>query len=168
VRERALEAAPRLDRRADDDELCSALGCHTGDLVAKQPGPSADDLAPRAHAVGRRHRSGRVQAVAQAAQLAVEIRVERQLPLDEERRDENDPRAAIGGQPAREVERVLRLLPLEERHDDRPVADRPRPARQPPRAAMDEPEVDPQSHLMTWYGTDARMTCFSKRSSRLT
>ena len=37
--------------------------------------------------------------------------VERQLPLDHERRDEDDPGTAVGSEPAGEIERVLRLLP---------------------------------------------------------
>ena len=56
----------------------------------------------------------------------VEARVERQLAVDDEWRDEHYASAPVGGKAAREVERVLRLLPLEQRHDDRPVADRPR------------------------------------------
>ena len=145
AREGVLEAAPRLDRSADDDELGAALVRHARDLLAEQTGARADDLAPHADAVRRRDRRGRVEPVAQRAQLCVEACVERQLPLDEERRDEHDPRAALRGEPAREIERVLRLLPLEQRHDDRPIADRARPARKPPCAAMQEANVG-ESH----------------------
>jgi hypothetical protein len=78
----------------------------------------------------------------------METCVERQLPLDEERRDEDDPRAAFRGEPAREIERVLRLLALEQRHDDRPVTDRTGPARKPPRAMVEDVDVgESQSHL---------------------
>ena len=145
MRERAPEAAPRLDRSADDDELGAALVRDARDLLAEQTGARADDLAPHADAVRPRDRRGRVEPVAQRAQLFVEACVERQLPLDEERRDENDPRAAVGGEPAREIERVLRLLPLEQRHDDRPIADRAGPARKPPRSTMQDADVG-QSH----------------------
>jgi hypothetical protein len=141
VRERVLEATPRLDRRADDDELGAALIRHARDLLAQQAGARADDLAPGADAVRSRDGRGQVEPVAQRAQLVVEPRVERQLPLDEERCNENDPRAAVSGEPAGEIERVLRLLPLEQRHDNRPVADRARAARQPPSVVMEPAEV---------------------------
>jgi hypothetical protein len=150
VRERALEASPRVDRRADDDELSAALGRHAPDFLAEQTGACPDDLAPHADAVRRCDRCGRVEPFAQRAHLFVEARVERQLPLDKERRHENDPRAAVRGEPASEIERVLRLLSLEERYDDRPIADRTGPTRKPPRAAMHQSEVDGQSHRITW------------------
>ena len=82
----------------------------------------------------------------QLPELRVEPGVERQLAVDDERRDEHDPCAAVGGEPAREIERVLRLLPREKRHDDRPIRDGLRPARQPPRAAIDGADVG-QLHL---------------------
>ena len=167
MRERALEAASRLDRSADDDELGSALCRHARDFLAEQAGASADDLAPHTDAVGRRDRRGRVKPITQRAQLFIEACVERQLSLDEERRDENDSRAALRGEPAREIERVVRLLLFQQRHDDRPIGDGAGPPRKPPRVAMHESEIDAQSHRITWYGTDARMTCLSKRSSRL-
>jgi hypothetical protein len=140
VRERALETAPRFDRRADDDELGAALVRDARDFLPEEPRACADDLAPDADAVRRRDCCGRFEPTAQLAELVDEARVERQLPLDEERRDENDPRAAFGGEPAREVERVIRLFSFEQRHDDRPVADRPGATRKPARPA--EMEVD--------------------------
>jgi hypothetical protein len=39
----------------------------------------------------------------------IEVRVERQLLRHHQRRDEHDARAAVGSEPAREVERVLGL-----------------------------------------------------------
>jgi hypothetical protein len=146
VRERALEAAPRLDRRAHDDELGATLVRHACDLLAEQPRARPDDLAPYADAVRSRDCRGRVEPVAQPALLAVEACVERQLPLDEERRDEDDPCAAVGREPAREIERLLRLLPLEQRHDDRPIADRTGPTREPPGAMVQQADVG-ESHL---------------------
>jgi hypothetical protein len=141
VREGTLEAAPRLDRSADDDELGAALVRDSRDLHAKQSGACADDLTPHADAIRRSDRRGGVEPLAQDAKLSVEARVEGQLALDEERSDENDPRMAIRGEPAREIECVLRLLPREQRHDDRAVTDRARATRQPPRAPMKEAKV---------------------------
>ncbi len=168
MRERVLEAAPRLDWRTDDDELGAALVRHTRDFISEQTRARPDDLAPPADAVRRRDRRGRVKPVAQHAQLLVEAGVERKLALDEERRDENDPRAAIGGEPAREIERVLRLLPLEQRHGDGPVGDGTCATRQPVGVATEPTDANAEPHRITWYGTDARITCRSKSSSRLT
>jgi hypothetical protein len=77
------------------------------------------------------------------------VRVQRQLALDDERRDEDDPRAAVRGEPAREVERVRGLLPIEQRHDDRAVGDRTRPAREVPNAAVEDRGVRPP-HRNSW------------------
>jgi hypothetical protein len=148
-RERALEATPRLDRSADDNKLRAALSRHARDFLTEQTGARADDFAPHANAVRRGDRRGRVEPIAERAHLVVKARVERQLPLDEERRDEHDARAAVSCEPAREIERVLRLLPLEQRHGDRPITDRPRPARQPPSAATEPPDVDAEPHRST-------------------
>ena len=145
MRERVLEAAPRLDRSADDDELGTALVRDARDLLTEQSGARADDLAPRTDAVRRRDGRGRVEPVAQRAQLSVETCVERQLSLDEERGDENDPRAAVRGEPAREIERVLRLLLLEQRHGDRPIADRTGPTCKPLGSTVQDADVG-QSH----------------------
>lgn len=141
MRERALETAPRLDRRADDDELGSALVRDPRDLLAKQTGARANDLAPHADAVRRRDRGRHVEPLTQRAQVAVEPRVERQLAIDEERRDEDDARVAVGGKPARQIERVLRFLLLEERHDDRAIADRACAAREHLGTATEEAKV---------------------------
>jgi hypothetical protein len=64
MRERVLEAAPRLDRRADDDELGAALVRHARDLLTEQAGTRADDLAAHADAVRRRDSSSRFEPVA--------------------------------------------------------------------------------------------------------
>jgi hypothetical protein len=95
------------------------------------------------------------------------MRVERQLALDDERRHEHDAGAAIGGEPAGEIERVLGLLPLEQWDDDAAVGDRAGPACDTPRPATQHPDVRPL-HRMSWYGTEARITCGSKSSSRFT
>jgi hypothetical protein len=63
------------------------------------------------------------------------VRRQGQLALDDERSDEDDARAAVGRETAREVDRVPGLLDLQQRHDDVPVRDRARPARQPSGAA---------------------------------
>jgi hypothetical protein len=141
LREGATEAAARLDRRAHDDELGAALLGDTRDLLAEQAGARPDELPPHADAVRARHRGRGVEPPAQRRQLAVEARLERQLPLDDERSDEDDPCAAIRGKPAREVEGVLRLLPLEEGDDDRPIGDRPRPAREAARLAVERADI---------------------------
>ena len=100
-------------------------------------------------------------------ELSVEVCVDRQLALDHGRRDEDDPRAAVGREAAREIESMLGLLPVEQRHDDAAIRDRARPAREATRPPTEEPEIrDP--HRMSWYGTEARITLGSTSSSRFT
>ena len=144
-----MEAAPRLDRRAHDDELRAALSRDARDLLAEAPGPRADDFPLDADAVGARDRFRRLEPLLEGGEAAVHVRVQRQLPLHHERSHEDDAGTAIGRKPAGEVERVLRLLAIEQRHDDRPVGDRARPARQAPRAAVEDVYVR-ELHLMSW------------------
>jgi hypothetical protein len=130
-----VEAATRLDGRADDHELCPALRRHARDILAEAPRPRADDLPPHPDAVRAGHGGRGLQPIPQCGQLFVEVCVQRQLALDDERRDEDDVRAPICREPAGEVEGVLRLLPLEQRHDDAPVGDRLGLQRKPPHPA---------------------------------
>jgi hypothetical protein len=162
-----VEAAPRLDGRADDDELGTTLGGDARDLLAETARACSDDLPAHADPVRARHRGGRLEPLLEAAELAVHVRVQRQFSLDEKRRDEDDARAAVGREPAGKVERVLRLFPVEQRHDDRAIGDRSRPAREAPGAAVEQPDVGPP-HRSSWYGTEARMTFGSTSSSRFT
>jgi hypothetical protein len=94
------------------------------------------------------------------------VRGERELALDDERRDEDDPRAAVGGEPAGEVERVLRLLPVEQRHDDAAVGERTGRAREAAGAVAQHMQVG-KPHFSSWYGTEARTTFGSKSRRRL-
>ena len=144
-----MEAAARLHRRADHDELGAALRGDLGDVLPEQPRARADDLPADCDAIRARDGGGGVEPVPYRPQLVVEVRVERQLALDDERGDEHDAGATVGGEPAREVERMLRLLPLEQRHDDAAVGDRARPAREAPRAAVQQPEIQAQPHRIT-------------------
>jgi hypothetical protein len=43
----------------------------------------------------------------------VEVSIERQLPVDEERRQQEDARATIGGKPTGQVQRVTGVLLVE-------------------------------------------------------
>jgi hypothetical protein len=161
-----VEAAPRLDRRADDDELGAALGRHPSDLLAEASRPRADDLPPDGDTVRARHRGCRLEPFPEARELSVEMRIDRQLALEDGGRDEDDPGSTVGGEPAGEVERVLGLLPVEQRHDDRAIRDRAGPAREAPGAAVEEVDVR-QLHFRSWYGTEARITFGSKSRRRL-
>jgi hypothetical protein len=161
------EPAPRLDGRADDDELRAAFGGNARNVLAEASRSRADDLAPNADAVGARHGRGGLDPLLQSGERAVHVRIERQLALDDERSDEDDLRTTVGGEPAGEVERVLRLLSVEQRHDDASVADRLRPSREPPSTPPECLDVRP-SHRISWYGTEARITCGSTINSRFT
>jgi hypothetical protein len=144
-----VEAAPRLDRRADDDELGAALGRDARDFLAEAPRPRADDLAPHRDAVRARHRGRRLQSLLQALELPVEVCIQRQLALEDGRGHEDDARAAIGRELAGEVERMLGLLAIEQRHDDGAIGDRARPACEAARAAVQEAYVR-QLHRISW------------------
>jgi len=102
-------------------------------LLAERALAGTDDDPAHADAVRVGDRGGVVEALAQLGE--VEVRVERQLLRDHERSDEHDARAAVGGQAAGEVERVLGLVAAEQRDDDVPVADRPRATREAAKAA---------------------------------
>jgi hypothetical protein len=69
------------------------------------------------------------------------VGIQGQLARNDERRDEDDPSAAIGGEPAGEIERVLRLLLLEQGHEDAPVGDRACPPRETACAAVERADV---------------------------
>jgi hypothetical protein len=144
-----VEAAPRLDGRPDDHELRSPLGGHPRDLLAEAAGSGTDDLPPYVDAVGARDRGRGLETPLEAHALSVEMRVERQLALEDGRGHEHDTGAAVGREAAGEVERVLGLLPVEQRHDDAAVGDRARPAREAPRAPAQQPEVR-HPHRISW------------------
>jgi hypothetical protein len=162
-----MEAAPRVDRRADDDELRPMLGGDANDVLAKAPRTGAHELATDADPVRASHRGGGFEPLLQAHQLPVEVGVERELPLEDGRRDEDDSRSAIGGKAAREVDCVRGLLPVEQRHEDAPVGDRPAPTPEAARPTTKRPGVR-QLHRISWYGTEARITFGSTSSRRLT
>ena len=162
-----MEPSPRLDRRADDDELRAAFRGDARNVLAEAPRPRANDLPPYSDAVGGRHGSRRLEPLLQGREPALEVRVQRQLALDDERRDEDDLGTAVGGEPAGEIERVLRLLLLEQRHDDAAVGDRARPTREAPRSASEHLDIG-ALHRSSWYGTEARITFGSTSSSRFT
>jgi hypothetical protein len=137
------EAPARLQRRSDDDELGTTLGGDACDRLAEATRPRAHDLAAHPDAVGRRDRGCELQPLLQLGERAVEMGVQRQLALEDGRSDEHDLRPAIGSEPAGEIERVLGLLPLEQRDHDRPVPDRLRPERDAPHPPPESPDVGP-------------------------
>jgi hypothetical protein len=144
-----VEAAPGLDRGADDDELRPALRGKPRHVLPEAPRARADDLPPHADAVRARHGSRGLEPLLQAAELSVETGIERQLACDDERRDEHDAGASIGREPAGELEGVLRLLPFEQGHEDAPIRDRLRPQHEVPRAPVEPPEIGPP-HRSSW------------------
>ena len=162
-----MKAAPRLDRRAHDDELGATLRGDAGDFLAEAARPRPDQLAPHADAVRGGHRGCRLEPLLQAAELPVEARIQGQLPLEDGRSDQNDPGTAIGSEAAGQVERVFRLLRVQQRHDDAPVGDGARPTRETPRPAPQQPDVR-EPHRTSGYGTEARITCGSTSRSRFT
>ena len=144
-----MDAATGLDRRADDDELGATLGSDARDLLPETSGPRANDLPPHADPVGGRHRGRGLEPLLQAHELPVEVCVDRQLALEHGRRDEDDPGTAVGSEPAGEIQGVLRLLPVEQRHDEGAIADRARPAREAARPTVEQVHVR-EPHRMSW------------------
>ena len=80
----------------------------------------SNDEARRRYPIRLGDRGRRSERSEERFLFAVEMRVERQLPRDDERRHQHDPRAPVGRQAAREIERMLGLVAAEERHDDAP------------------------------------------------
>ena len=91
-----------------------------GELLPQCAFARPHDHAPHPDAVRVGDCRRLVEALAQLREI--EVRVERQLLLDEERGDEDDAGAPVGGEAAGEVERVLRLGETEQRDDDVAVA----------------------------------------------
>jgi len=120
-----------------------------GNLPADPPHPGAYEPAPGPEPVGIRDRGRVIQPPAQLPRLGVEMGVERQLLRDEQRRDEDDAGAAVRRKPAGEVERVLRLLPTQQRHDDAPEARRGRPPHEAPDTAREAAEIE-ALHRSSW------------------
>jgi len=141
------------------------LGRDLGELMPERALSRADHLSMGRNAV-RLGDGGCVrERRAECLELAVEMRVERKLLRDDQRRDEYDVRQAVGRQAAGEIERMLRLGAPEERHDDAAVPDRGRAAGEAAGPSADTADVRPLHRI--WYGTLARMTPGSTRSSRL-
>jgi len=119
---------------------------HLGELAPEGALTGADDPSGGGDAV-RLGDGGCVrERGTERRDLAVEVRVERQLLRDDERRDEHDPRAPVCGEAAGEVERVLGLGAAEQRHDDAPVADRCRAACEPAGLATERSDARPAHH----------------------
>ncbi len=137
-----------------------------GEVAAESALARADDAPANTDAVRVGDGGRAVEGRPEPRDLLLEVRVERQLLRDDERRDEDDVRAAVGREPAREVDRVVGLGTPEERDDDAPVADRRGPPCEAARPSVRAAEIGPL-HRMTWYGTLARITSGSKRRSRL-
>ena len=118
-------------------------------LTAERALAGADDAPPCGDAVGLRDRRRLAEGAAKLLLLAAEVRVERQLLRHEQRRDQHDARAAVGGKAAGEIEGVLGLGTAEQRDDDVPVADGDGAAGQTLRAPADGQEVGPP-HRSSW------------------
>ena len=82
-----------------------------GDLLPEPAFARPHDHASHADAV--RVGDGRCLVEILAQLQEIEVRVQRQLLLDDERRDEDDAGAAVGREPAGEVEGVLSLRETE-------------------------------------------------------
>jgi len=136
-----VEAAPRLDGRAQHDELRAVVPRHLGELPPEGALACADDAPRGGHAVRLGDRRGVRECAAEVFRFGVEVRVQRKLLGDDERRDEHDPRAAVRREAAGEIERMLGLGAAEERHDDAAVPDRRRAPGEAVRLPAERAEV---------------------------
>jgi hypothetical protein len=94
---------------------------HLCQLAAECARSRPDDEAVRVDAIGIRDGSSPRQRLAERFLLRAQVRVQGELLRDDQWCDEDDVRPAVGGEPAAEVERVLRLLQAEQRYDDAAV-----------------------------------------------
>ena len=145
-----MEATPGFDGSADDHELRAVVVGHLGELDAEGALTGAHDLPAHSDAVGLRDRGRVIELFLQLVDLAPEVRVQRELLIDDEGRDEDDARTAVRCEAAGEIDSMLRLGPAEERNDDVPVADGRRSPRQPPEAPAGDPETCGQLHRRIW------------------
>ena len=122
---------------------------HLGELASERTLARPDDPAGRGDAVRLGDRGCVVERATESVDLHDEVRIERELQGDDERRNEHDPRTTVGGKAAGEVERVLGLGPSEERHDDAAIADGGRAPGEAPRLPAERAEVGTPHHK-TW------------------
>lgn len=120
-----------------------------GHLAAEGTRTRAHDAPVRGDAVRLGDDGRLVERRAKLPDLGVEVGVQRQLLRHDERRHEEDAGAAIGGEPAGEVDRVHGLVAAEERDDDRAVAHGDGASREPFRAAADRVDVR-RPHRKSW------------------
>jgi len=122
---------------------------HFGELPPEGALARADDAPRRGHAVRLGDRRRVRERAAKGFRLCVEMRVQRKLLRDDERRDEHDPSATVRRQAAGEIERVLGLDAAEERHDDAAIPDRRRPPGDAVRLPAERAEVG-LAHHKSW------------------
>lgn len=122
---------------------------HLGELPPEGPLARADDAPRGGHAVRLGDRRRVRERAAEGFRLGVEMRVQRELLGNDERRDEHDARATVRRQAAGEIERVLGLDAAEERHDDAAVPDRRRAPGEAPGLPAERAEVRP-AHQRSW------------------
>jgi len=107
------EASLGLDGGSDHDERGAYVLGGVGDGASELPGPCAHDLPVRADAVALGKRPLAAELDTERRFLTVEVSIERQLPVDKERRQQEDARATVGGKPAGQVQRVTGVLLVE-------------------------------------------------------
>ena len=145
-----MEATPGLDGSADDHELRAVVVGDLGELDAEGALAGAHDLPSHCDTVGLCDRCRVIELLLQLVELASEMRVERELLIDDEERYEHDARTAVRCEAAGEIQSMLRLGPAEERNHDVPIADRRRSPRKPPEAPAGDAEMCGQLHRRIW------------------
>jgi hypothetical protein len=116
------EASLRLDGGSDHDERGSHVLRGVGDRASELTGPRSHDLSVRPDPVALGQRALATQLDTKNLFLTREVSIERQLPVDEERRQQEDACTALAGEPASEVQRMPGVLLVEQWDDDHPVS----------------------------------------------
>jgi hypothetical protein len=116
------EASLRLDGGSDHDERRAHVLRGVGDRAPELTGTRADDLSVRADPVALGQRTLATELDTKNPFLTVEVSIERQFPVDEERCQQEDACTTIGREPASQVQRMPGVLLVEQRDEDHPVA----------------------------------------------
>jgi hypothetical protein len=124
AREGSTKIAPRLNHRAQNDKRRADLLGHLRDGSADLAVPRPHDLSARAYPVALDKRTLCVKLGSKLGLFRFEMRIEWQLPLDE-KRGKHEYLRAVAGEPAGELQRMRRLLRLEQWNNDRSAPPEP-------------------------------------------
>ncbi len=116
------KAALRIDGGPDNDQRGAYVVGSFGNGAAELTVSSAHDTSVRADSVALRNSALACEFGTEYGLFILKVSVERQLQLDEERREHENARATLRCEPAGQIECVTCVLGLEHRNNDHPIA----------------------------------------------